>query len=243
MTINSSENTRFISISENIKIIRNEICEATIKSGRNTEDVRLMAVTKTVDPVFINYAIEECGIDLIGENKVQEFLSKRDDLKLQGVEKHLIGHLQTNKVKKIIDEVDMIQSVDSVRLAKAISDAASKNSSNVDILLEINIGDEESKTGFDKTVFNESLAEISELPFLNVKGLMTIPPICDDILTLEKYFDGMNEYFNEIKSKNLFGDDFHVLSMGMSGDYKEAVLHGSNLVRVGSLIFGARIYK
>lgn len=242
MTINSSENTRFTSISENIKIIRNEMSEAAIKSGRNPDDVKLMAVTKTVAPVFINYAIEECGIDLIGENKVQEFLSKRDELKLSGVEKHLIGHLQTNKVKKIINEVDMIQSVDSVRLAKAISDAASKNLSNVDILLEINIGDEESKTGFDKTVFNESLAEISELPFLNVKGLMTIPPICDDNL-LEKYFDNMNEYFNEIKSKKLFGDDFTTLSMGMSGDYKEAILHGSNLVRVGSLIFGARIYK
>ena len=242
MTINSSENTRFTSISENIKIIRNEMSEAAIKSGRNPDDVKLMAVTKTVAPIFINYAIEECGIDLIGENKVQEFLSKRDELKLSGVEKHLIGHLQTNKVKKIINEVDMIQSVDSVRLAKAISDAASKNLSNVDILLEINIGDEESKTGFDKTVFNESLAEISELPFLNVKGLMTIPPVCDDNL-LEKYFDNMNEYFNEIKSKKLFGDDFTTLSMGMSGDYKEAILHGSNLVRVGSLIFGARIYK
>ena len=243
MTINSSEDTRFISISENIKTIRNEISEAAVKSGRNPEDVRLMAVTKTVAPVFINYAIEECGIDLIGENKVQEYLSKIDELKLQGVEKHLIGHLQTNKVRKIIKEVDMIQSVDSVRLAKSISDTASKNSSKVDVLLEINIGDEESKTGFDKALFNESLAEISELPFLNVKGLMTIPPICDDILTLEKYFDVMNEYFNEIKSKNLFGNNFNILSMGMSGDYKEAVLHGSNLVRVGSLIFGARIYK
>ncbi len=243
MTINLSEDTRFISISENIKIIKNEISESALKSGRKPEDVRLMAVTKTVAPVFINYAIEECGIDLIGENKVQEFLSKRDELKLHGVEKHLIGHLQTNKVKKIINEVDMIQSVDSVRLAKAISDAASKNASSVDVLLEINIGDEESKTGFDKVVFSESLAEISELPFLNVKGLMTIPPICDDVLSLEKYFDGMNEYFNEIKSKNIFGNDFNILSMGMSGDYKEAVLHGSNLVRVGSLIFGARIYK
>ena len=131
MTINSSEDTRFISISENIKTIRNEISEAAVKSGRNPEDVRLMAVTKTVAPVFINYAIEECGIDLIGENKVQEFLSKKDELKLQGVEKHLIGHLQTNKVRKIIQEVDRIQSVDSVRLAKAISDAASKNSSKV----------------------------------------------------------------------------------------------------------------
>lgn len=243
MTINSSEDTRFISISENIKTIRNEISETAVKSGRNPEDVRLMAVTKTVAPIFINYAIEECGIDLIGENKVQEFLSKKDELKLQGVEKHLIGHLQTNKIRKIIKEVDMIQSVDSVRLAKAISDAASKNSSNIDVLLEINIGDEESKTGFDKALFNESLAEISELPFLNVKGLMTIPPICDDILTLEKYFDGMNDYFNEIKSNKIFGNDFNILSMGMSGDYKEAVLHGSNLVRVGSLIFGARIYK
>ena len=124
MTINSSENTRFISISENIKIIKNEMSEAAIKSGRKPEDVKLMAVTKTVAPIFINWAIEECGIDLIGENKVQEFLSKKDELKLSGVEKHLIGHLQTNKVRKIINEVDMIQSVDSVRLAKAISDAA-----------------------------------------------------------------------------------------------------------------------
>lgn len=243
MTINSSENTRFISISENVKIIKNEMSEAAIKSGRKPEDVKLMAVTKTVAPIFINWAIEECGIDLIGENKVQEFLSKKEELKLSGVDKHLIGHLQTNKVRKIINEVDMIQSVDSVRLAKAISDAASKDSSNIDILLEINIGDEESKTGFDKEVFNESLMEISELPFLNVKGLMTIPPICDDNLLLEKYFDSMNEYFNEIKNKKLFGDDFNILSMGMSGDYKEAILHGSNLVRVGSLIFGARIYK
>jgi pyridoxal phosphate enzyme (YggS family) len=243
MITSLSDSSRFISISENIKVIRDEISESAVKSGRKPDDVKLMAVTKTVDPIYINFAIEECGIDLIGENKVQEFLSKRDELKLDGVVKHLIGHLQTNKVRKIIDQVDMIQSVDSLRLAKAISDAASNKSIDVDILLEINIGDEESKTGFDKIEFNESLAEISELPFLNVKGLMTIPPICEDNLLLERYFDKMNEYFNEIKSSYLCGNDFNILSMGMSGDYKEAILHGSNLVRVGSSIFGARIYK
>ena len=237
-----SDNERFTAIEENLKIIRNDIAEAAIRSGRKPEDVYLMGVTKTVEAKFINHALA-CGINLIGENKVQEFLSKKEYLKLDNCEAHLIGHLQTNKVRQIVGEVSMIQSVDSVRLAKAISDAAAKNSSNVDILLEINIGDEESKTGFDKDVFNESLMEISELPFLSVKGLMTIPPICDDNLLLEKYFDNMNEYFNEIKNKKLFSEDFNILSMGMSGDYKEAILHGSNLVRVGSLIFGARIYK
>ena len=234
---------RFDSISENLKRIRDEINESAIKSGRNPEDVRLMAVTKTVDVKYINYAITDCGIDLIGENKVQEFLSKKDELKLDGVEKHLIGHLQTNKVKKIVPFVDMIQSVDSVKLAKVISDEAAKINKTMDVLLEINIGDEGSKTGFDKTAFLESLSEISELPSIRVKGLMTIPPICDAPTEAEKYFALMSDFYNEIKSGNYANFDFNILSMGMSGDYKEAIIHGSNLVRIGSAVFGARIYK
>ena len=142
-------------LSDNIKFIKDEIAEAAIKSGRAAGDVRLMAVTKTVSVDKINYAIDNCGIDLIGENKVQEFLSKKDELHLNSVEKHLIGHLQTNKVKKILPLVDMIQSVDSLHLAAAISKEAVKLNINSNILLEVNIGDEESKTGFDKIEFLE----------------------------------------------------------------------------------------
>ena len=243
MITNSFDESHFPVIAENIKRIKNEIAEATIKSGRSIDDVRLMAVTKTVCVEYINYAIANCGIDLIGENKVQEYLSKKDFLNLDNVEKHLIGHLQTNKVKKIVGEVDMIQSVDSLRVAQSISNEAQKADFTAKVLLEINIGDEDSKTGFDKIEFEESLNQISLLPNLQVKGLMTIPPICDNALELEKYFDRMNNYYNEIKEGNYLNFDFEILSMGMSGDYKEAVLHGSNLVRVGSAIFGARIYK
>lgn len=230
-------------LSDNIKFIKDEIAEAAIKSGRAAGDVRLMAVTKTVSVDKINYAIDNCGIDLIGENKVQEFLSKKDELHLNSVEKHLIGHLQTNKVKKILPLVDMIQSVDSLHLAAAISKEAVKLNINSNILLEVNIGDEESKTGFDKIEFLESLEAISMLPNISVKGIMTIPPICDSDLELERYFSKMSDYYNEIKEKKFQNFDFNILSMGMSGDYKQAILHGSNLVRVGSAIFGARIYK
>ena len=243
MITSSFDEAHFSVIAENIKRIKDEIAEATIKSNRKIEDVRLMAVTKTVCVEYINYAIDNCGIDLIGENKVQEFLSKRDLLHLDNVEKHLIGHLQTNKVKKIVSEVDMIQSVDSLKVAQSISNEAVKADMAANVLLEINIGDEDSKTGFDKVEFEESLSQISLLPNIKVKGLMTIPPICENSLELEKYFDRMNLYYNEIKEGNYPNFDFTILSMGMSGDYKEAVLHGSNLVRVGSAIFGARIYK
>lgn len=243
MTISSFNETEFVSISENLKYIRNEMADAACKSGRSVDEIRLMAVTKTVSVEKINFAIENCGIDLIGENKVQEYLSKKDSLALNGVEKHLIGHLQTNKVKKIIGEVDLIQSVDSLHVAEIISKEAVKINSDINILLEINIGDEDSKTGFDKVAFSESLEQISLLPNICVKGLMTIPPICENNIQLEKYFDSMNEYYNEIKSRNYKNFDFSILSMGMSGDYKEAIAHGSNLVRVGSAIFGARIYK
>ena len=151
--------------------------------------------------------------------------------------------LKTNKVKKILPEVDMIQSVDSLHLAQAISKEAIKSDIISEILLEVNIGDEDSKTGFDKIAFIESLYEISVLPNIKVKGLMTIPPICENDIELEKYFSKMNDYYNEIKEKKFTNFDFEILSMGMSGDYKQAILHGSNLVRVGSAIFGARIYK
>ena len=243
MTINLFDDDRCKSISENLKLIRENISESAVKSGRNYEDIKLMAVTKTVPVEYINYSIDNCGIDLIGENKVQEFLSKKDELHLEKVEKHLIGHLQTNKVKKIAPLVDMIQSVDSVHLAEEISKQSVNNSIVSDILLEVNIGSEESKTGFDKVAFLESLERISELPNLNVKGIMTIPPICDDERELKKYFTAMSQYFNDIKEKKYKNFNMQILSMGMSGDYELAIECGANLVRIGSLIYGARIYK
>lgn len=243
MIINSFSNEDFSYIKENLKVINSEIAEAAIQSGRNPEDIRLMAVTKTVPCDKINFAINECGVNLIGENKVQEFLSKKDDLCLNGVEKHLIGHLQTNKVKKIISQVDMIQSVDSLNLANVISKEAQKLGKTINILLEINVGNEESKTGFDKGVLAQSLEQISNLEFVCVKGLMTIPPVCNNEKELEKYFQVMNEYYNELKNSKYKNFDFQILSMGMSGDYTQAIRFGSNLVRVGSAIFGARKYK
>lgn len=233
---------KFIDIEENLKVIRNRINEAAVRSGRSEKDVRFMAVTKTVDPVYINHAIK-CGIDLIGENKVQEFLGKKDALNLDGVEKHLIGHLQSNKVRKIITEVDMIQSVDSVSLAKEIERQAEKNNMTANVLIEVNVGDEESKTGMDKSLFLESFAEIAQMKHIKIRGLMTIPPICENKSELTKFFDEMYHMFIDIKAKKLDNVSMDILSMGMSGDFEEAILCGSDLVRVGSAIFGPRIYK
>lgn len=239
----SSYNERFDCIKSNLKRIREGIAKAEAAAGRAEGEVRLMAVTKTVDPVFINYSIDECGVDLIGENKVQEFLLKRDSLHLDGVEKHLIGHLQTNKVGKIINEVDMIQSADSLHLVREISKRAEQNGKTARILLEVNIGGEDSKTGFSKDTLVESLPQISELPFIEVNGIMTIPPICESEKELSGFFFSTAALYDDIKEKCLNGFNMKILSMGMSGDYELAVKYGSNMVRIGSAIYGARIYK
>ena len=243
MTTNSFDENRCKSISENLEIIREKISTSAVKSGRNYEDIKLMAVTKTVPVEYINYSIDNCGINLIGENKVQEFLSKKDELHLAGVQKHLIGHLQTNKVKKIVPLVDMIQSVDSLHLAEEISKQAKNNGINTKILLEVNIGSEESKTGFDKVQFFEVMSQISELQGITVNGIMTIPPICDNEKDLRNYFNTMSQYFYDIKEKQYKNFNMEILSMGMSSDYTQAIECGANLVRIGSLIYGARIYK
>ncbi len=228
-------------IEHNLDAINEKIEKAALKSGRKREDIRLMAVTKTVDPVFINFALDY-GIDLIGENRVQELLRKKPDLHLDGVEKHLIGHLQTNKAGQIVGEVDMIESVDSLKIAKEIAKQSLKKGITTDVLLEINIGEEESKTGFSKTEFFENLHEISEIGAINIKGLMTIPPICNNEAELCKFFENIYGIFVDIKAKKLDNMTMSILSMGMSGDYEQAILCGSNLVRIGSSIFGPRIY-
>lgn len=230
------------SITENLHRIQDEVAEAAIMSGRSPEEVRLMAVTKTVDAYFVNHALSE-GVDLIGENYVQEILQKRPELNLEGKELQLIGHLQTNKVRQIITQVDAIQSVDSVKLAKEISKQAQKNNLTMKILLEVNIGEEDSKSGIPYDGAMDLAAEIASMEGLQIEGLMAIPPICETETEVRSYFARMNKLFIDIKGKKLDNVSMNTLSMGMSADYVPAILEGANLVRVGSSIFGARIYN
>ena len=225
---------------DNYKRIKEDVAQTAIKAGRSVDDVRLMCVTKTVEPEYINPVLD-LGADLIGENRVQEYCSKLDTLHLDGVEKHIIGHLQTNKVKYIAGRVDMIESVDSLKLAREISKEFKKADATANVLVEVNIGREESKSGCDIDELEELLYQISELDCIKVKGLMTIPPICDE-LQARKYFALMNEKFLELNEKKIDGVEMQTLSMGMSADYEAAILEGSNIVRVGSAIFGARKY-
>lgn len=225
---------------DNYHRILNDVKETAVKAGRAENDVRLMCVTKTVEPEYINPVLD-LGADLIGENKVQEYCSKLDTLHLDNVEKHIIGHLQTNKVKYIAGRVDMIESVDSLKLAKEIEKQFKKADAVANILIEVNIGNEESKSGCDITQLDELIYQISELDNIKIKGLMTIPPVCEAD-EARRYFAKMHDKFLQIKEKNIDNVSMDVLSMGMSADYEQAILEGSNIVRVGSAIFGARKY-
>ncbi|MCL2508533.1 MAG: YggS family pyridoxal phosphate-dependent enzyme [Oscillospiraceae bacterium] len=238
MTERSLPSDRLTAVEENLKRVRFEIEQAAIKAGRDPSEVKLMAVTKTVGPELINHAIR-CGVDMIGENKVQELLSKKPLLSLTGCETHLIGHLQTNKVKQVAGEVSMIQSVDSVKLAREIGRISCQKGIAVDVLLEINIGGEESKFGFTPEELPEIVWEISEIQGINVQGLMTVPPFVEKI---SEFFSNMCQVFIDIREKKIHNIDMQILSMGMSGDFPEAIAEGSTLVRVGSAIFGQRVY-
>ncbi|UYI90238.1 MAG: YggS family pyridoxal phosphate-dependent enzyme [Oscillospiraceae bacterium] len=233
---------RLQAVEENWKRVLERVQEGAVKSGRDPREVRLMAVTKTVEPVYINRALD-LGADLIGENRVQEYLGKRDELHLDGVEKHLIGRLQTNKVKYIVGQVDMIQSVDSMKLAQEISKQSVKHGVTTRVLVEVNIGREESKSGIMIEALPELLEEAAQLPGLQIKGLMCIPPICETETQVRKYFETMHQSFIDIKDKKHHNIDMDILSMGMSGDFEAAIAEGSTLVRVGSAIFGARQYR
>lgn len=233
---------RFKDIEENFKEINENIASAAVKSGRERKDIRFMAVTKTVEPVFINHALS-LGIDLIGENRVQEFMGKKDELNLEGVETHLIGHLQTNKVKQIVGNVNSIDGVDSVKIAKEIGKISEKQNICTDILLEINIGAEESKFGFSPEAITQTVYEIAEISSVRVRGLMAVPPICDDSVKNRVFFENMHQLFIDIGAKKIHNVSMDILSMGMSGDYEQAVLSGANMVRIGSALFGARNYR
>ncbi|MEE1279624.1 MAG: YggS family pyridoxal phosphate-dependent enzyme [Oscillospiraceae bacterium] len=230
-----------IAVIENLKNIRNNIAVAAEKSGRCEKDIRLMAVTKTVTPELVNVAIKN-GVDLLGENRVQEYLDKKDCY-TKGCEVQFIGHLQTNKVKYIIDKVSMIQSVDSVKLATEISKNAIKNKLIMDILVEINIGQELSKSGTSPEEALELVDEISRLEGVRVRGLMSIPPICEKKSESLHYFSRLKQIFVDIGAKNIDNVYMDYLSMGMSQDYEAAIEMGANIVRIGSALFGQRHYQ
>lgn len=229
-------------IKYNYDFINEKIAEAAMKAGKTRDDITFLSATKTVEPEYINYAIS-LGLSYIGENKVQELLSKYDQYNLETCSLQFIGHLQSNKVRQIVGKVDLIQSIDSMKLAKEVSKCSLKNNITSDILVEVNIGKEENKSGVMPEMLEELVEEISTLPAVNVKGLMTIPPICEKKDEIRRYFEKMNRLFLDISSKKLDNVSMDILSMGMSSDYYEAILEGANMVRIGSALFGNRIYK
>ncbi|MCC8135926.1 MAG: YggS family pyridoxal phosphate-dependent enzyme [Ruminococcus sp.] len=224
-------------IDENLKEIRYNIAEAAAKYRSPEEQIRLMAVTKTVSYEAVNHAVS-LGVELLGENRVQEYQSKKNYYSSLA-DVHFIGHLQTNKVKYIVDSVSMIQSVDSLKLASEINRLAEAKGRVMDVLCEVNVGGEESKSGVSPDELEELVLRMSEMKNIRVRGLMTIPPPVDSDVFLAR----MQELFLETKSKRLVGTDMDVLSMGMTHDYVQAVKYGSTLVRIGTGLFGARIYK
>ncbi|RKX96354.1 MAG: YggS family pyridoxal phosphate-dependent enzyme [Spirochaetes bacterium] len=222
-------------IADNLKRVQETIEETLSKTGRK-DSVTLIAVTKTVDPEGINEAIE-AGIKIIGENRVQEARDKFDKIK-KGVTWHLIGHLQRNKVKHALPIFSMIQSIDKVETVREIERRAQKL---VDILIEINSSGEESKYGVNPDQVFKLVDEILEYKMINIKGLMTVGPLTTDEKEIRKAFSLTRKKFDEMKDryKEL---DITYLSMGMSGDYPIAIEEGSNMVRVGTAIFGPRNY-
>ncbi|MBE6689036.1 MAG: YggS family pyridoxal phosphate-dependent enzyme [Ruminococcaceae bacterium] len=219
-------------IKENIDRIKNEIGD---------RDVVLLAATKMNSPELINYAIE-CGITHIGENKVQELLDKYDDINKDNVKIHFIGALQTNKVKYIVDKVSMIQSVDRLSLAQEIDKRCKAIGKVMDILVEVNIGNEEAKSGVSPENLEATLKVFSQFENISVKGLMFVPPIFKNFDEQSYYLKKIRDLYIDISRKKLDNIYIHVLSFGMSNDYIAAMDYGSNMIRIGSGIFGARNY-
>ncbi len=227
-------------IAENIRIVENRKAEAARKAGRDPSEILLCAVTKTHSPEMINEAIR-AGITDIGENKVQEILDKYE--KVDKVRWHMIGHLQSNKVKYIIDKVCMIHSVESVKLAREIERRAAQHDLNMDILIEVNTAQDEAKFGVSPEEAEGLIRQIlGECPHIRIRGIMTIAPYADDPEEIRPYFRKTRQLYDRLSQIDDPGLDFQYLSMGMSNDYAEAVEEGSTIIRVGSALFGARDY-
>ena len=230
---------RISAFEENYKIISDKIAESALRSGRSVEEITLLAATKTVPAEVINHAVL-CGIRTIGENRVQELLDKYETLDKEHCDIQFIGRLQTNKVSFLVDKVSCIQSVDSVKLAKEISRIYLNAGERAHVLVEVNVGEQESKGGVRPEKLLEFIDEIRELAGLHIDGLMAIPPICENKPELCRYFSLMRQYFVDIRAKKLDNVSMDCLSMGMSDDFPEAIECGATMVRVGSSLFGKR---
>ena len=230
-----------MSIEKNITVIRENIRKAAIAAGRNPDEILLCAATKTNDANAVKRAIL-AGVDCCGENRVQELTAKLKENAYAGAPVHFIGHLQTNKVRTVVGKVDLIQSVDSLRLLKAIDKEAENQGIRQSVLLEINIGNEASKSGFLLTEIQDILPEISGFRNIFVKGLMAIPPISQKQGENCKFFEKMYQLSVDIMRKKYDNIVVEILSMGMSDDYQDAIACGSTMIRVGTAIFGARDY-
>ena len=230
-----------MSISENIADIRKKIAQAAREVGRDPKDILLCAATKMNDAQAVREAIA-AGVDCCGENKVQELTQKLEQDAYTGAPVHFIGHLQTNKVRQVVGKVDLIQSVDSLRLLEAIQKEAAKQNLVQDILLEVNIGKEASKSGFFPSELDGILQKMKDFPNIRLRGLMAIPPICQDSTENHKFFQEIYNLSVDITTKKYDNVWVDILSMGMSGDYREAIRCGSTMIRVGTAIFGPRDY-
>lgn len=228
-------------VKENLEQVRENIKKACEKAGRDVSEVTLIAVSKT-KPVPMLQEAYDAGSRDFGENKVQEIMDKYPVLP-QDIRWHMIGHLQRNKVKYIVDKVCLIHSVDSLRLAEEISAQAVKKQVDVDILVEVNIAQEESKFGTGREEAITLVEEIAKLPQIHVKGLMTIAPFVENPEDNRKYFKQIKELSVDIMQKNIDNVSMEILSMGMTGDYMVAIEEGATMVRVGTGIFGERNYN
>lgn len=228
-------------VKENYNYVKQQVEETAKACGRDPKEITLIAVSKTKPLENIEELIE-IGVEDFGENKVQELCDKYEHVS-QPVRFHLIGHLQTNKVKYIVDKACLIHSVDSLKLAQTIQKEAAKRQVIAQILIEVNVAEEDSKFGLHTEDVIPFIQEISTMPNLHVNGLMTIAPFVDDPEDNRKYFRTLKQLSLDITSKNIDNIDMNVLSMGMTNDYKVAIEEGATMVRVGTAIFGARNYN
>ena len=231
-----------MSIAENVARIRAEIAEAAIAAGRDPGEILLCAATKMNDAAAVRQDIA-AGVDCCGENRVQELTQKLSENAYEGCDIHFIGHLQTNKVKQVVGKVDVIQSVDSLCLLEAIQKEAAKQGIRQDILLEVNVGGEESKSGFAPCEVLPLVDRFADFPNVRLLGLMAIPPVCEKSGGNDKFFQEMLALAVDITAKKSDNVRVDVLSMGMSGDFADAVRCGSTMIRIGTAIFGARDYS
>ena len=228
-------------IAENIARIRAEMEKAALEAGRNPKEILLCAATKMNDADAVKAAVA-AGVDCCGENRVQELTQKQPLGAYEGKPVHFIGHLQTNKVKQVVGKVDLIQSVDRMALLECIQKEAAKQGIVQDILLEVNIGAEESKSGFTKEEAARTAAQMGNFPNVRLLGLMAIPPISEKPGGNCGFFAEMRQLSVDIRSKKYDNVSIECLSMGMSDDFADAIREGSTMIRVGTAIFGARNY-